>query len=119
VVDGTIDVGSFTKARLQDPQLSALMQRITVDETDDMNALYPDAAPSRVTVRLKDGTTTQNEIHYPKGHHEAPLSSTEVEEKFRSQFRPYRDDAKADAMIELIGRLDAVEDIDDVFTAFA
>jgi 2-methylcitrate dehydratase len=119
VVDGTIDVGSFTKARLQDPQLSALMQRITVDETDDMNALYPDAAPSRVTVRFKDGTTTQNEIRYPKGHHEAPLSSTEVEEKFRSQFRPYRDDAKADAMIELIGRLDAVEDIDDVFAAFA
>jgi 2-methylcitrate dehydratase len=119
LVDGAIDATSFSDERLRDSRLTALMQRITVEEAEDMTALHPQAAPSRVTVRLKDGSELQNETRYPKGHHGAPLTSAEIDDKFRGQFRSYRDDGKANAMIELIGRLETVEDIDALFKAFA
>jgi 2-methylcitrate dehydratase len=118
LVDGAIDANSFADDRLRDPQLGALMQRITVDEAEDLNALYPNAAPSRVTVRLKDGTETHNETRYPKGHHEDPLTGAEIEDKFRRQFNAYRDDAAATAMIAAVGDLETMADIDALFAAF-
>jgi 2-methylcitrate dehydratase PrpD len=84
-----------------------------------MTALFPDAAPSRITVRLKNGTVVQNETRYPKGHHGAPMTGNEVEDKFRGLFGTYRGAAQANTMIELIAQLDTRDDIGEIFTAFA
>ena len=119
LLDGAINAGSFADAKLRDPQIGALMKRISVEEADDMTALYPDASPSRITVRLKDGAEIREETRYPKGHHEAPMTSAEIEDKFRGLFGAYRNDAKAAAMIGLVGRLETVDDVEALFAAFA
>jgi 2-methylcitrate dehydratase PrpD len=75
-------------------------------------------APSRITVRLKDGREACEETRYPKGQHEAPMTGAEIEDKFRRQFSAYRDDAAATAMIDLIGRLETVDDVEAIFAAF-
>lgn len=118
LLDGAIDGGSFAEARLRDPQIGALMKRVSVEEAADMTALYPDASPSRITVRLKDGREACEETRYPKGHHEAPMTGAEIEDKFRRQFNACRDDAVATAMIDLIGRLETVDDVEAIFAAF-
>ena len=61
----------------------------------------------------------QNGLTYPKGHNQAPMSDAEIASKFRGLFTAYRDEVSADAMIELIGKLDTVQDIEAVFEAFA
>jgi len=119
LVDGGISLDAFGAERLQDPQLGALMKKISVNAADDMTALFPDAAPSRITVRLKNGTVVQNETRYPKGHHGAPMTGNEVEDKFRGLFGTYRGAAQANTMIELIAQLDTRDDIGEIFTAFA
>lgn len=119
LIDGGISFDAFGAERLHDPQLGALMKRISVNAADDMTALFPDGAPSRITVRLKNGSEVKNETRYPKGHHNAPLSSGEVEAKFTGLFGAYRDEKRADTMINLIGRLDTLDDIGEIFTAFA
>lgn len=117
--DGGIGLDAYDEEKLFDPDLAALMQRVSVDATADYTANYPKTSPSRVTVRLKDGTVTQNELTYPKGHNQAPMNDAEIASKFRGQFTAYRDEARADAMIALIGDLDAVPHVSAVFEAFA
>ena len=117
--DGGIGLDSYDDDKLFDPDLAELMQRISVEAPDEMTDAYPQTSPSRITVRLKDGSETQNGLTYPKGHNQAPMSDAEIASKFRGLFTVYRDEVSADVMIELIGRLDTVPDIEAVFEAFA
>ncbi len=119
LVDGGITYDAFNLERLRDPQLATLMNRIAVDDADDLTAQYPDASPSRITVRLKDGTKVQNELLFPKGHNQAPMTDAEISGKFRGLFSAYRNAEQADEMIDLIGGLDRSPDVKDVFDAFA
>lgn len=117
--DGDIGLDAYEDEKLFDPGLAALMKRVSVDATEDYTANYPQTSPSRVTVQLKDGTVTENELTYPKGHNQAPMSDAEIAAKFRGLFAAYRDEARADAMIALIGDLDTVPHVSAVFEAFA
>ena len=117
--DGGIGLDAYDDEKLFDPGLADLMQRISVDASEDLTAAYPRTSPSRITVRLKDGSETQNALTYPKGHNQAPLSDAEIASKFRGLFSAYRDEARADAMISLISDLDNVPDVTTIFEAFA
>jgi len=117
--DGGIGLDAYDDDKLFDPDLAELMQRITVEAPDEMTDAYPRTSPSRITVRLKDGSEMQNGLTYPKGHNQAPMSDAEIASKFRGLFTAYRDEVSADAMIELIGSLDTVPNIEAVFEAFA
>ena len=117
--DGGIGLDAYDDDKLFDPDLAELMQRISVEAPDEMTDAYPRTSPSRITVRLKDGSEMQNGLTYPKGHNQAPMSDAEIASKFRGLFTAYRDEVSADAMIELIGKLDTVQDIEAVFEAFA
>ncbi|MFT6580552.1 MAG: 2-methylcitrate dehydratase [Alphaproteobacteria bacterium] len=118
-LDGAIDMESFSDTRLHDPKMIALMNRVTVEEADDLTAQYPEAAASRITVRLKNGTETSRETLYPKGHHLAQMSAAEIESKFKGLFSGYRSEAQADQVIDLVANLDAMDDIETLFAAFA
>ncbi len=117
--DGGIGIDAYDEDKLFDPGLADLMNRISVDAADDLTADYPKTSPSRITVRLKDGTETRNALTFPKGHNQAPLSDGEIASKFRGLFAAYRDETGADAMIDLIGGLDTVPDVAAIFEAFA
>ena len=117
--DGGIGLDAYDEAHLRDPDLGALMKRVSVDAAEDLTAAYPHAVASRITVRLKDGSEAQHAVQFPKGHNRAPMTDSEIAGKFRGLFAAYRDEARADAVIDLIGRLDAVPDIAEIFEAFA
>lgn len=117
--DGGIGLDAYDDDKLFDPGLAELMQRISVDAADDLTEAYPRTSPIRITVRLKDGSETQNALTYPKGHNQAPLSDAEIAAKFRGLFAAYRDETRADDMIALIGGLETVPNVDAVFAAFA
>jgi len=119
LMEGEIGLDAYDDARLRDPELGALMQRVKVDAADDMTADYPAKNRTRLTVRLKDGSTAQHELDHPKGHNQAPMSDAEISAKFRGLFAAYRDEARADAMIGLIGGLEDMDDVAAIFDTFA
>ena len=117
--DGDIGLDAYDDDRLRDPELAALMQRVTVDASDAFTAAYPKTSPTRITVRLKDGSEARHDLTYPKGHSQAPLSDGEIADKFRRLFAAYRDAARADAMVDLIAGLESLPDTEAIFEAFA
>ena len=71
--------------------------------------------PARVQVRTTSGATYEECILDPKGSAGAPLSSADIDDKFRSQVNGV---LSADACDRLLGALRSVDKLDDVSTLF-
>jgi len=84
LVNGKVDARSFDDAELARPQLVDLMGKTRVDASAQLTSLYPQAAPARVTVKTRDGSTFEAEVRFPKGHASDPMTDDEVEAKFMS-----------------------------------
>lgn len=86
LLDGEVTAASFEQHRLSDPVVLELMKKIRVQATPDINALYPEAAPGRLKVKLKSGATHELEVRYAKGHARNALTDAELEAKYRRIF---------------------------------
>ena len=84
LIDGALTRDSFADARLRDPAVAALMQKVKVSEDPALSARYPEGAPGRVTIRLQSGETQTVEIIYPRGHEKSPMDDAEIEQKFHT-----------------------------------
>jgi len=119
LLDGKIDEASFSKDALNSTELAALMARITVEEDPAFTAIVPDGSPCRITITTKDGSKTQHELRYQKGHHGNPMSGDEVKGKFKGLFAEYGDNDQADAIISVVDGLENVGDIAELIGALA
>ncbi len=80
-VDGDIWLDSYDMKKIQSEDVTRLLKVTKVRVNPSYDRLYPDAVPSRVTARFKDGTESV-EIVYPKGHYKNPLTDEEIESKY-------------------------------------
>ena len=111
LVDGEVTPDSFAAGRLADPALAALMAKVKVSESADLSALYPEAAPSRVSFRLASGEVLTSEVRYPKGHAKSPMQDAEVEQKFRQLFAAFGSAAQCDAVLRALWETDRARDV--------
>ena len=107
-------VRSFGTKRLEDPALHALMRKIRVVEQPEFIGWYPQAMPTRVTVRTAAGKEYVRQVDFPLGHPRNPMSDREVEEKFRSLAQGKLDRARAGRVIDLVWKLDALKNVGDL-----
>jgi 2-methylcitrate dehydratase len=111
LLDGDISIRSFGGRRLSNPALHALMQKVRVVEADDLHRRYPEAMPTRVTVRTVAGNAYVKQIDHPLGHPKHPMSDEEVMTKFRKLSAGKLDRRLAERLIDRIWRLDELDDI--------
>ena len=111
LLDGRVTLRSFETTRLTDPRLHALMQRIRVVPQSDFVGRYPQAMPTRVTVRTAAGHVYRQEVDYPLGHPKSPMSDRQVEEKFRILAGRKLDRARIGKLIESVWTLERLNDI--------
>ena len=110
---------SFADARLRDPAIAALMQKVKVSEDPALSARYPEGAPGRVTIRLRSGETKAVEIIYPRGHEKSPMSDAEIEQKFHSLCAGRLNAARRDCALSALWQLESVRDIGEITALFA
>jgi 2-methylcitrate dehydratase len=111
LLDGTVTARSFEPTRLTDPVLHALMQRVRIAELEGFRTRYPEAMPTRVTVRTISGKEYVRQADCPLGHPKNPMSDREVEEKFRSLAAGKLARARAGKVIDLVWKLDKLKDV--------
>ncbi|MEW6543083.1 MAG: MmgE/PrpD family protein [Nitrospirota bacterium] len=110
LLDGTVTLKSFGPRRLADPTLHRLMQKVRVVRLEDFADWYPQAMPTRVTVRTEAGKEYVKQVDFPLGHPRNPMSDREVEEKFRALAGGRLDRGRAGKVIEAVWRLDRLKD---------
>ncbi len=111
LLDGTVMLQSFGPKRLNDAALQALMQKVRVVEQEEFKGWYPQAMPTRVSVRTAMGKEYVKQVDFPLGHPRNPMSDREVEEKFRTLAAGKLDRAQAGKVIDLVWKLDRLKDI--------
>jgi 2-methylcitrate dehydratase len=114
-----VEPASFSEERLRDARLASLVARTSVLEDASLTAQYPESSPTRIVLRLKDGSELRNEVRYPRGHHLNPMSDAEVQDKFRRLFSSYGRGRQSQDLITLVDGMERLEDIGTLFAGFA
>jgi 2-methylcitrate dehydratase len=117
--DGEFNDTTFSHQRLHDPLMLSLMAKVKVDEDPRHTGAYPEAAPGRVRVRMKDGKVHESEVMYPKGHSKNPMSDAEIIAKFNNMTAARLSAANRRQVFDLIENIDKVSDVGGVVAALA
>lgn len=116
LLEGWVGLDQFAPERfdadgVRDLDIATLLQRIQVEVSPALTALYPAAWPARLRVRLVDGTLLEGGADYPRGNPENPVSTPALEEKFRSLVAPRLGATFAEQGIAFVHRLTHVTNI--------
>jgi 2-methylcitrate dehydratase len=109
--DGAVTTQSFSAKRLSDPDLLDLMRKIRVMDCEEFRGSYPQAMPTRLTVRTASGKEYVNLVDYPRGHPKQPMSDQDIEAKFRKLTTGKLERSRAQRLVEMIWDLDTMKDI--------
>ncbi len=109
IFDGEIGPAQISEKRIGDNKLIKFTKKVTVKAADDLNAVYPDKTASRVTVKLKDGTTLQKQVDIPKGDPRDPMGVEDIKQKIQ-RFAIKRK-VDADKLAEMVMDIENVKDI--------
>lgn len=107
LLDGRVGLQQFTPERMGDPAIAALLEQTQVTVADDLTAKYPAAWPARLSLKSANGETLRGEADYPRGNPENPVSTAELEDKFRGLVAPRFGSEVAEQAIGTIKSLDA------------
>jgi 2-methylcitrate dehydratase len=89
LVDGQVSLASFTDERIRDPELRPLMARISVREEPEFTAAFRPAGgqaisgvpKGRITVRTRSGDELVEQVGYPRGHIQNPMTRADIDAK--------------------------------------
>ena len=111
---GKADTSVFTEENIKDPEILALMDRVTLRSVLELTAVYPKKWPSRVAIELRDGRTLAAYNEFPKGDPENPLSREEAVDKFKGLTKEALTETQQDALVGKILDLENILDVGDI-----
>ena len=79
---GKAGLQEFTEEAVRNPAVLSLTRRVHVEADEKLSAAFPARQTAVVTVKTKDGRTFTEQVDYPKGEPENPLT----EEEFRDRY---------------------------------
>jgi 2-methylcitrate dehydratase PrpD len=111
VVDGHLGLETFETAHLADPQIKALMERVTmtVDPAFDNGA--PALTQARVTIRLTGGRVMSRAANGARGYPANPATDAELDAKFLSCARRALSADGAQRALELLRGIASIRDM--------
>jgi 2-methylcitrate dehydratase PrpD len=108
IADRAALVDQYDERRLDDPELRALMDVVTVEEDPAMTERHPRAWPAGVRIETDRGTFERSR-ELPLGESEDSFGFPEVEEKFRRLTEPVLSTARQDAVAEAVRAIDRTD----------
>ena len=101
-IDRKLTQAQFLPARINDPLVRRVLAQTEVIADAELNQLYPEKFPARVTIRLKNGTSFQETVLFPKGDPQDPLTAAELEAKFRDNASALLGNARTEELLQAI-----------------
>jgi len=120
IVRGDVSLATFTAEAMHDPEILSMAQKVTprVDEQIERRGSRG-MAPEIVEIRTRDGRTHQRCVEHVRGSPRAPMTTEELQEKFRRCIvyaaKPIPEEA-TEELCTIIGRLESLDDISDIIS---
>jgi 2-methylcitrate dehydratase PrpD len=118
LLDGRADLAQFSPERMADPAIATLLERTRVTVAEDLTAKYPAAWPTRLTIVLANGETLRGAADFPRGNPENPVSTQELQEKFRSLVAPRFGADAAGRVIDGVAQLENLTSLKGALHSF-
>jgi 2-methylcitrate dehydratase PrpD len=115
LLDGRAGLDQFTPERMSDPAIATILEHTRVSVAEDLTAKYPAAWPARLTVTLVNGEVLHGAADFPRGNPENPVTTLELEDKFRALVAPRFGADAAGRAVETVARLEDLADITGAF----
>jgi 2-methylcitrate dehydratase len=117
LIDGDIDLSTYSPEKIGDPRARALMDRTTVAEDPDLTARFPRYLANRVTVTLRTGQRFTNQVDTGPGSVESPMTDADFDRKFRRMAEPHIPVPAQDAALTFVATLDRQAHYGELFRA--
>jgi 2-methylcitrate dehydratase PrpD len=113
VVDGWVGPEQVSGARLADPQICDLAQRVEAVVSPDLERRFPAEALCEVELQMDDGTALRSGVCGARGDPSDPLSADELRDKFRRLAEPVIGAARTEAVERVAASLEdrGIEDL--------
>ena len=114
-VHGRIGVEQVSGGGLADPDVLALIERISVAESDVHNATFPHTRDADVQITLHDGRVLDSGLVHARGGSERPMDEAEIIAKFHDYAAPVLGNERAEAIVAaIVGMADETAGLDDL-----
>ena len=114
IVDRELGPDQYDDAKLQDPRVHSVIDRIRLRADPALDPQWPAASITRVSLQTKDGKTLEATTPYPPGHHKNRLDDARMQQKFRRLSGPMLSAQRQDAIIDAVGRLETLGSIGEL-----
>ena len=108
----------FADAVRPDPALAAMARKLTVTAPPEVDRLYPQLRPARVTVATARGSYTR-QVEEARGSRLLPLDDAALKAKFLDLVGPVLGPAPAKDLAERLWSLDAIDDVASLVDSMA
>jgi 2-methylcitrate dehydratase PrpD len=114
LLEGRVSVHDYTEAAISRPTVLERIEDVSVradqnlvTDASGFNARYT----TEITLVTRDGTCYERRVDVPKGFPDNPMTTGEIEAKFRDQAGAVLDDSAVEATIDFVTNIDSEEDV--------
>lgn len=111
LINGHAGESCFKDGKISEERTQALAASVNVIEDPAMTKMMPFKRPSRVTIRMKDGSEHKGEILFNKGDIESPYNSQDLVAKYYELTSPIWGQDRAQSVYRQIRRLPYLDHI--------
>lgn len=80
--DGTVSINTFDLDKIRDPNIRALMNRVSIEVDKQIDEEWPVVIQAKLDATDRRGKSYHIHIRNPRGHELNPLTAREIEKKF-------------------------------------
>jgi 2-methylcitrate dehydratase PrpD len=111
-IDGYVGIEqTHSPARLTDPRVHELQQRVRLAGDDDLEKVFPARQPAVVSIQLRNGRSVSRLVDFAAGSAERPLSRDEVEQKFLRLAKGMIGEAQGRVVAGMVWQLESQRDV--------
>ncbi len=119
ILDGKLTNDQFTLERINAPDIKEMIHKVKVVAEPRYEAMFPEKKPAGAVIKTKDGQEFEAEVDFPKGDYRNPLTDEQITFKFDSMVLDKISREKRDRIVEMIWRLEEVENVQELMQAFS
>lgn len=111
LIDGRVRLDAFDDQHLEDPEIRETIKRIEIFVDPQSDGGFPKQRAAVVEIHTRDGRVLRFRAPTRKGDPDSPLSDAELVAKYRELTFPVIGEASADGLLEVLWRIDGVDDV--------
>ena len=117
LIDRSFSDKIFSDARLSDPRIRELIDKIEIKEDVELTRRFPHSMPCRIEIKTRHGEHKVGTADNPRGHDKNPMTDQEVNDKFRGLALRALPPQRVEEALAALWRLDTAAGLGEIFDA--